>query len=148
MQTGIRTLQRYSRDEVRRVLSRPLNAYREDGSQKLATPWAKQADREPQGITVAAVTDPSAISRRQIPTYAPGNPKASAQRSYSDPDSHSLKGSGGLIQGYNAQARRRWQPPGDRGHRCQHPGQRCCALAANDGAHQGQYRKVTNPAYR
>ncbi|WP_225867658.1 transposase [Cyanobium sp. NIES-981] len=41
---------------------------------------------------------------RTLPNDAAGNPKPSAQRNFTDPDSHILRGSGGWIQGYNAQA--------------------------------------------
>jgi IS5 family transposase len=41
---------------------------------------------------------------RQLPTDAAGKPKPQAQRNFTDPSSHILKGSGGWVQGYNAQA--------------------------------------------
>ena len=41
---------------------------------------------------------------RSRPTTAAGEPKANAQRNFSDPDSHILKGSAGWMQGYNCQA--------------------------------------------
>jgi hypothetical protein len=43
------------------------------------------------------------MPHRQLPTDATGNPKPQAQRNFTDPDSHILKGSDGWIQGYNAQ---------------------------------------------
>ncbi|MFQ6540403.1 IS5/IS1182 family transposase, partial [Aphanothece stagnina RSMan2012] len=39
-----------------------------------------------------------------LPTDAIGNPKPTAQRNFTDPDSHILKGADGWIQGYNSQA--------------------------------------------
>lgn len=41
---------------------------------------------------------------RPLPTDAAGRPKPQAQRNFTDPESHILKGSSGWIQGYNAQA--------------------------------------------
>lgn len=41
---------------------------------------------------------------RQLPTDSAGHPRPSAQRNFTDPGSHILKGSGGWMQGYNAQA--------------------------------------------
>ena len=41
---------------------------------------------------------------RNLPTTAAGVPKANAQRNFTDPDSHILKGGDGWIQGYNCQA--------------------------------------------
>jgi len=41
---------------------------------------------------------------RNLPTTAAGDPKANAQRNFTDPDSHILKGGDGWIQGYNCQA--------------------------------------------
>ncbi|MFZ9464270.1 MAG: transposase, partial [Vulcanococcus sp.] len=48
--------------------------------------------------------DPLAMPSRNLPTHAAGNPKANAQRNFTDPDSHILKGGDGWIQGYNCQA--------------------------------------------
>lgn len=75
---------------------------RADDAQKLAHDKAKAA-----GITSPATTaesDPLAMPHRQLPTDAAGHPKPTAQRNFTDPDSHILKGSAGWIQGYNAQA--------------------------------------------
>ena len=44
------------------------------------------------------------MPQRTLPTDAAGNPKPTAQRNFTDPDSHILKGADGWIQGYNAQA--------------------------------------------
>jgi IS5 family transposase len=41
---------------------------------------------------------------RHLSSDAAGNPKPQAQRNFTDPDSHILKGSEGWIQGYNCQA--------------------------------------------
>jgi hypothetical protein len=41
---------------------------------------------------------------RNLPTTAAGDPKGNAQRNFTDPDSHILKGGDGWIQGYNCQA--------------------------------------------
>jgi hypothetical protein len=48
--------------------------------------------------------DPLAMPSRNLPTTAVGEPKAKAQRNFTDPDSHILKGGDGWIQGYNCQA--------------------------------------------
>jgi hypothetical protein len=48
--------------------------------------------------------DPVAMPQRMLPTDATGNPKPTAQRNFTDSDSHTLKGADGWIQGYNAQA--------------------------------------------
>ena len=54
--------------------------------------------------TAVGVSDPLAMPQRHLSTDASGNPKPQAQRNFSDPDSHILKGADGWIQGYNAQA--------------------------------------------
>ena len=41
---------------------------------------------------------------RQLPADRAGNPKPQAQRNFTDPDSHILKGADGWIQGYDTQA--------------------------------------------
>jgi transposase len=48
--------------------------------------------------------DPLAMPSRNLPTTPGGDPKANAQRNFTDPDSHILKGGDGWIQGYNCQA--------------------------------------------
>jgi transposase len=60
---------------------------------------AGQAVPDPQ-----ASVDPLAMPSRNLPTNAAGDPKPNAQRNYTDPDSHILKGGDGWIQGYNCQA--------------------------------------------
>ena len=75
---------------------------RADDANKLAIEKAEAA-----GLTSpdrAAEAEPTAMPSRQLPTDAAGKPKASAQRNFTDPGSHILKGSEGWIQGYNAQA--------------------------------------------
>jgi transposase len=47
--------------------------------------------------------NPLAMPSRNLPTTAAGDPKANAQRNFTDPDSHILKGGDGWIQGYNCQ---------------------------------------------
>ena len=76
---------------------------RADDVQKLAIKKAEAAGLELSTVA-AAVTDPSAMPQRTLPTDAAGNPKPQAQRNFTDPDSHILKGSDGWIQGYNTQA--------------------------------------------
>jgi transposase len=51
-----------------------------------------------------ASVDPLAMPSRNLPTNTAGEPKPNAQRNYTDPDSHILKGGDGWIQGYNCQA--------------------------------------------
>jgi hypothetical protein len=48
--------------------------------------------------------DPLAMPSRNLPTTAAGDPKANAQRNFTDPDNHILNGGDGWIQGYNCQA--------------------------------------------
>ena len=48
--------------------------------------------------------DPLAMPSRNLPTTAARVPKANAQRSFTDPDTHILKGGDGWIHGYNCQA--------------------------------------------
>ena len=75
---------------------------RADDAQRLATRKAEAAGLE--APTNSAPTDPRAMPLRQLPTDAAGLPKPQAQRNFTDPDSHILKGSDGWVQGYNAQA--------------------------------------------
>ncbi|QEY33230.1 IS1182 family transposase [Synechococcus sp. RSCCF101] len=90
---------RASKRAVRRVRGARKRA---DDAQKLAIETALAAGLEsPQ---IRAARDPLAMPSRQLPTDAAGNPKLQAQRNVIDPDSHILKGSGGWVQGYNAQA--------------------------------------------
>jgi hypothetical protein len=75
---------------------------RADDAQKLAIKTAQAAGLECSVLT--AEMDPLAMPSHQLPTDEIGNPKPHAQRNFTDPDSHILKGAGGWIQGYNAQA--------------------------------------------
>jgi transposase len=74
---------------------------RADEAQKLAIEKAEAAGLD---LVSTAATDALAMPQRTLPTDAAGHPKASAQRNFTDPDSHILKGGEGWIQGYNAQA--------------------------------------------
>jgi transposase len=76
---------------------------RADEAQKLAIEKAEAAGLELSTVA-AAEADPLAMPQRTLPTDAAGNPKPSAQRNFTAPDSHILKGADGWIQGYNAQA--------------------------------------------
>ena len=71
-------------------------------TQKLALQTAQAAGLESPVLT--GDLDPVAMPQRTLPTDAAGNPNPSAQRNFTDPESHILKGSDGWIQGYNAQA--------------------------------------------
>ena len=74
---------------------------RADDAQKLAIDKAEAAGLD---LVSTAVTDALAMPQRALPTDAASNPKPSAQRNFTDPDSHILKGNDGWIQGYNCQA--------------------------------------------
>jgi transposase len=75
---------------------------RADDAQKLAIETAQAAGLDSPALT--SKPDPLAMPSRQLPTDAAGRPRAKAQRNFTDPSSHILKGSGGWMQGYNAQA--------------------------------------------
>lgn len=75
---------------------------RADDAQTLAIETALAAGLESPALV--ADRDPLVMPIRQLPTDATGNPKPKAQRNFTDPDSHILKGADGWIQGYNAQA--------------------------------------------
>ncbi len=75
---------------------------RADDAQKLAIETAQAAGLESPALTTEP--NPLVMPIRQLPTDAAGRPKPQAQRNVTDPESHILKGSGGWIQGYNAQA--------------------------------------------
>lgn len=77
---------------------------RADDAQKLAIEKAEAAGLELESQLMTAERDPLALPQRTLPTDAAGHPKPTAQRNFTDPDSHILKGSAGWIQGYNAQA--------------------------------------------
>lgn len=67
---------------------------RADDAQKLAMEKAEAAGLELSTVA-AAETDPLAMPQRTLPTDAAGNPNPSAQRNFTDLDSHILKGSDG-----------------------------------------------------
>ena len=75
---------------------------RANDTQKLALQTAQAVGLESPVLT--GDLDPVAMPQRQLPTDAIGNPKPQAQRNFTDPDSHILKGADGWIQGYNCQA--------------------------------------------
>lgn len=72
-----------------------------DGAQKLAMKTAGAAGLPSPVFT--ADLDPMAMPQRQLPANAVGKPKPQAQRNFTDPESHILKGADGWIQGYNCQ---------------------------------------------
>ena len=75
---------------------------RVDDAQKLAIETAEAAGLESPVFT--AKLDAVAMPQRQLPRDPSGKPKPQAQRNFTDPDSHILKGADGWIQGYNCQA--------------------------------------------
>ena len=77
---------------------------RADDGQKLAIEKAEAEGLELSTVVTTAESDPQALPQRTLPTDAAGNPKPEAQRNFTDPDSHILKGGDGWIQGHNCQA--------------------------------------------
>ena len=75
---------------------------RVDDAQKLAIETAEAAGLESPVFT--AKLDAVAMPQRQLPRDPSGKPKPLAQRNFTDPGSHILKGADGWIQGYNCQA--------------------------------------------
>ena len=75
---------------------------RVDDAQKLAIETAEAAGLESPVFT--ATLDAVAMPQRQLPRDPSGKPKPQAQRNFTDPGSHILKGADGWIQGYNCQA--------------------------------------------
>ena len=71
-------------------------------ARRLAIDKAQAADLSSPDPLISV--DPLAMPSRNLPTTAAGDPKAKAQRNFTDPDSHILKGGDGWIQGYNCQA--------------------------------------------
>jgi MoxR-like ATPase len=71
-------------------------------ARKLAIEKAQAADLSIPDPLISV--DPLAMPSRNLPTNAAGDPKGNAQRNFTDPDSHILKGGDGWIQGYNCQA--------------------------------------------
>ena len=77
---------------------------RADDAQKLAIEKAAAARRDLNKAAAADKADPLAMPQRTLPTDAAGHPKPSAQRNFTDPNSHILKGADGWLQDCNAQA--------------------------------------------
>ena len=77
---------------------------RADDAQKLAIEKTEAAGLAPFVTRSAAEIDPLAMPQRTLPTDAAGKPKPTAQRNFTDSDSHILKSGDGWIQGYNCQA--------------------------------------------
>ena len=71
-------------------------------ARKLALDKARAADLPAPDLPSSV--DPLAMPSRNLPTTAAGDPKANAQRNFTDADSHILKGGDGWMQGYNCQA--------------------------------------------
>ena len=66
----------------------------------LAIEKAGEAGLEPEGLEPQAA---DAMPQRGLAHRADGSPKASAQRNFTDSDSHIMKSDGNLLQGYNCQ---------------------------------------------
>ncbi len=75
---------------------------RAEAARQLATGKAAAAGQKAPNLEISV--DPQAMPSRNLPTDATGNPRGNAQRNFTDPDSHILKGGDGWIQGYNCQA--------------------------------------------
>jgi len=89
--------------EAQQAERRARNARgRAELTRKLAIEKAQAADLSTPDPRIDV--DPLAMPSRNLPTNAAGDPKANAQRNFTDPDSHILKGGDGWIQGYNCQA--------------------------------------------
>jgi transposase len=72
-----------------------------EAARDLAIEKAGEAGLEPDGLEPRAA---DAMPKRGLAHRADGSPKASAQRNFTDPDSHIMKSDGNLLQGYNCQA--------------------------------------------
>ena len=70
-------------------------------AKELAIEKAREAGHVPEGLEHRAA---DAMPHRGLAHRADGSPKASAQRNFTDPDSHIMKSDGNLLQGYNCQA--------------------------------------------
>jgi hypothetical protein len=94
-------------DEIAALLRKAdlIDAFRKAGAElarKLAFETAQAEGHSfPDPLNSA---DPLAMPSRNLPTAAAGDPRSNAQRHFTDPDSHILKGSDGWFQGYNCQA--------------------------------------------
>ena len=72
-----------------------------EAARDLAIEKAQEAGLDPDGL------DPQpadAMPQRGLAHRADGSPKASAQRNFTDSDSHIMKSDGNMLQGYNCQA--------------------------------------------
>ena len=72
-----------------------------ESAKDLAIEKAREAGHEPEGLEPQ---EADAMPQRGLAHRADGSPKASAQRNFTDPDSHIMKSDGNLLQGYNCQA--------------------------------------------
>jgi len=72
-----------------------------EAARDLAIEKAREAGHEPEGLEPQAA---DAMPHRGLAHRADGSPKASAQRNFTDSDSHIMKSDGNLLQGYNCQA--------------------------------------------
>jgi transposase len=72
-----------------------------EAARDLAIEKAGEAGLEPDGLEPQAA---DAMPQRGLAHRADGSPKASAQRNFTDPDSHIMKSDGNMLQGYNCQA--------------------------------------------
>jgi hypothetical protein len=72
-----------------------------EAARDLAIEKAGEAGLEPDGLEPRAA---DAMPKRGLAHRADGSPKASAQRNFTDPDSHIMKSDGNMLQGYNCQA--------------------------------------------
>jgi transposase len=72
-----------------------------EAAKDLAIEKAQEAGLDPDGLEPQAA---DAMPHRGLAHRADGSPKASAQRNFTDPDSHIMKSDGNLLPGYNCQA--------------------------------------------
>jgi len=72
-----------------------------EAAKNLAIEKAREAGLEPEGLEPL---EADAMPHRGLAHRADGSPKASAQRNFTDSDSHIMKSDGNLLQGYNCQA--------------------------------------------
>jgi transposase len=72
-----------------------------EAAKNLAIEKAREAGLEPEGLEPQ---EADAMPHRGLAHRADGSPKASAQRNFTDSDSHIMKSDGSLLQGYNCQA--------------------------------------------
>jgi hypothetical protein len=72
-----------------------------EAARDLAIEKAGEAGLEPDGLEPQAA---DAMPHRGLAHRADGSPKASAQRNFTDPDSHLMKSDRNMLQGYNCQA--------------------------------------------